>query len=267
MKAIKISLSVILAVEQMMLKNVAALFCLLIGARLSAQRSPATAPTPALNLQQQLERDQRIIHDYGNLARYHDEDLKVGPPAAGENRVVFMGDSITDNWGHRVGSFFPGKPYINRGISGQVTSQMLLRFRPDVINLQPKVVLILAGTNDIGGSLGPAPDDVIEGNLMSMAELSRAHNIRVVLASLLPVCDSLQPQSAKRPPARIAEINDWIKRYAADQHLVYLDYYSHMVEDKGMLRSDLTVDCLHPNAAGYDIMAPLAEDAIKKALQ
>lgn len=254
----------------MMLKNAAALFCLLMGTRLGAQTSPPVvppvSPPPVTNLQRELERDERIVHDYANLARYHDDDLKVAPPAAGENRVVFMGDSITDNWGHHVGSFFPGKPYINRGISGQVTSQMLLRFRPDVINLRPKVVLILAGTNDIGGNLGPTPDDVIEGNLMSMVELSRANDIRVVLASLLPVCDSLRPQAAKRPPARIVAINDWMKSYAADHDVVYLDYYSHLLDDKGMLRSDLTSDCLHPNAAGYDVMAPLAEDAIKKAL-
>ena len=253
-----------------MFRNATTISFLLIATRLGAQTSPAPVtpvpPPPITNLQRQVERDERIIHDYANLARYHDEDLKVGPPLPGENRVVFMGDSITDGWGHNSSSFFPGKPYINRGIGGQVTSQMLLRFRPDVLNLQPKVVLILAGTNDIGGNLGPTTDDVIEGNLMSMVELSRANHIRVVLASLLPVCDSLQPQSAKRSPARIVAINSWMKTYAAEHDVIYLDYYSHMLDDKGMLRSDLTTDCLHPNSAGYDIMAPLAEDAIKKAL-
>ena len=214
-----------------------------------------------------MERDERLLHDYGDLARYHDEDLKVAPAAAGENRVVFMGDSITDFWGRRFGTFFPGKPYVNRGISGQVTSQMLLRFRTDVINLKPKAVVILAGTNDIGGNLGPTTDDVIEGNLSSMVELAAVNNIRVVVASLLPVCDSLQPQTAKRPPSRIVAINDWLKSYTADHKIVYLDYYSHMVDEKGMLQSKLTGDCLHPNAAGYEIMTPLAEDAIQKALR
>jgi lysophospholipase L1-like esterase len=254
--------------------NLSVLFCLFLAKLLSAQAQPPVPPMaphapppPITNMQRQLERDEHLIHDYGNLARYHDEDLKVVPPAPGEKRVVFMGDSITDNWGRRFGTFFPGKPYVNRGISGQVTSQMLLRFRPDVINLSPKVVLILAGTNDIGGNLGPTTDDVIEGNLESMVDLAHANNIRAVLASLLPVCDSVQPQTAKRPPARIVAINDWMKSYATDHKIVYLDYYSHMVDDKGMLKSELTGDCLHPNAAGYDVMSPLAEEAIQKALR
>ncbi len=180
---------------------------------------------------------------------------------------MFMGDSITDFWGRRGGPFFPGKPYINRGISGQVTPQMLVRFRQDVIDLKPKVVVILAGTNDIGGSLGPIPEEATKNNLISMAELARAGNIRVVLSSLTPVCDSIQPQTAKRPPEKIMALNDWIKNYAAQHKIVYLDYYSHMIDNNGMLRGDLTVDCLHPNQAGYDVMAPLAEQAIKKAFQ
>jgi lysophospholipase L1-like esterase len=229
--------------------------------------APSAPPPPVTNMQRQLERDEHLIHDYGNLARYHDENQSIPAPAAGDGRVVFMGDSITDNWGRRFGTFFTGKPYINRGISGQVTSQMLLRFRPDVIDLRPKVVVILAGTNDIAGNLGPTPDDVIEGNLQSMVQLSQANDIRVVLASLLPVCDSLQPQTTRRPPARIVAINDWMKKYAGEHKAVYLDYYSHMLDGKGLLRSDLTGDCLHPNAAGYDIMGPLAEEAIQKALR
>jgi len=229
--------------------------------------STAAPPPPVTNLQRQLDRLENTLHDYGNLARYHDEDMKLSAPAPGEDRVVFLGDSITDFWGRRGAPFFPGKPYVNRGISGQVTPQMLIRFRQDVINLKPKVVVILAGTNDIGGSLGPIPEEATKNNLMSMAELARANSIRVVLSSLTPVCDSLQPQTAKRPLATIMALNDWIKSYAAGHNLVYLDYYSHMINDTGMLRSNLTVDCLHPNQAGYDIMAPLAEQAIKKALQ
>jgi lysophospholipase L1-like esterase len=225
-----------------------------------------TAPPSATNLQTQLERDERVLHDYGNLARYRDDDGKLPAPAAGENRVVFMGDSITDGWGRRVGVFFSGKPYVYRGISGQVTSQMLLRFRQDVINLQPKVVVILAGTNDIGGNMGPASNEDIEANLASMVDLARANNIRVVLASLTPVCDYHQPQTAKRPPERLQAVNAWIRTYTDAHNIVFLDYYPHMIDDKGMLRAELTEDGLHPNAAGYEIMAPLAEAAIQKAL-
>ncbi len=144
---------------------------------------------------------------------------------------------------------------------------MLIRFRQDVLDLKPKVVVILAGTNDIGGSLGPIPDYATKNNLMSMVELARANQIRVVLSSLTPVCDSIRPQSAKRPPEKILALNEWLKSYAAQQNIVYLDYYSKMIDDKGMLRSDLTVDCLHPNQAGYAIMMPLAEAAVEKALR
>ncbi|HZS54165.1 MAG TPA: GDSL-type esterase/lipase family protein [Bryobacteraceae bacterium] len=248
-----------------------ALFCFLAACVCAAQtvsssQQSTTAP-PTTNVQQQFERLEKTIHDYGNLARYREDDVKLSPPSTGENRVVFMGDSITDYWGRRGGAFFPGKPYVNRGISGQVTPQMLIRFHQDVIDLKPSVVVILAGTNDIGGSLGPIPNNATKNNLISMVELARVNNIRVVLSSLTPVCDSLQPQTAKRPPEKILALNEWIKNYAAEHNLVYLDYYPHMIDDKGLLRSNLTVDCLHPNQAGYDIMAPLAEQAIAKALQ
>ncbi len=233
---------------------------------------PVPAPAPAGNnsdpsaLQSQVDRMRKGLRDYGNLARYHDEDVKLSAEPTGEGRVVFMGDSITDFWGRQRGHFFPGKPYVNRGISGQVTPQMLLRFYQDVIDLHPKVVVILAGTNDIGGSAGPIPTEATENNLRAMVELARAHNIRVVLSSLTPVCDYLQPQTGKRPPDKIIALNDWIKRYAAENQVVFLDYYPAMVDDKGMLRKELTVDGLHPNDAGYDVMAPLAADAIQKAL-
>lgn len=250
-----------------MTRTLTFLFCFLGAMNCGAQTTPApAAPQTALanDLQSQFDRQQRVLHDYANLARYHDDDQKIAPPASGENRVVFMGDSITDGW--HLAQFFPGKPYVNRGISGQVTSQMLLRFRPDVIDLHPKVVLILAGTNDIGGNMGPTTNEAIESNLASMVDLARANNISVVMASITPVCDSHRPQTAKRPPQRILAVNEWMKRYATDHNLIYLDYYPHMIDDQGMLRSELTGDCLHPNSAGYDIMAPLAEEAIKKAL-
>jgi lysophospholipase L1-like esterase len=208
----------------------------------------------------------RLINDFGDLRRYAAENAKVQPPAPGEERVVFMGDSITDMWGRRVGTFFPGKPYINRGISGQVTAQMLLRFHQDVVLLKPKAVVILAGTNDIGSNIGPVPLESTEDNLMAMAELARANDIKVVMAALQPVCDYHRPQTQSRPPEKIVALNRWIKEYSAKNNLVYLDYYAATVDDKGMFRAEITDDGLHPNAAGYEIMAPLAAKAIAAAL-
>jgi lysophospholipase L1-like esterase len=177
-----------------------------------------------------------------------------------------MGDSITDAWGRERGTFFPGKPYVNRGISGQTTPQMLVRFRPDVIALKPRAVVILAGTNDISGNTGPETLEDIEGNLASMAELAQANRIRVVLASVMPVCDYIQPQTERRPPEKILALNAWIKTYSAANGATYLDYYSAMVDQNGMLKKELTFDGLHPNDAGYDVMGPLAAKAITTAL-
>jgi lysophospholipase L1-like esterase len=205
--------------------------------------------------------------DFPNLARYHDENAKLAPPAPDEKRVVFMGDSITDNWGRRYGKFFPGKPYVNRGIGGQTTPQMLIRFRPDVIALAPKVVVILAGTNDIAGNTGPTTLEAIEDNLMSMAELAKVNGIRVALASVMPVCDYIKPQTGRRPPEKIKALNAWIKDYTAKNGLVFLDYYPAMLDDQQMLKKELTYDGLHPNDAGYEVIAPLAEKAIAAALQ
>src|SRR5229473_2993176 len=165
------------------------------------------------------ERSQKTLSDWPNLARYHDDNAALEPAAADEKRVVFMGDSITDNWGRRYGKFFPGRPYVNRGIGGQTTPQMLIRFRPDVIALAPKVVVILAGTNDLAGNTGPSTIEAIEDNLKSMVELAKANGIRVVLASLLPVCDYIKPQTARRPPEKIIELNAWMKEYAAKNGL------------------------------------------------
>ena len=204
--------------------------------------------------------------DYGQLARYRaaNADVKSAPA---ENRVVFFGDSITDTW--KLGNYFPVKPYVNRGISGQTTPQMLVRFRQDVIDLHPKVVVILAGTNDIAGNTGPMRTEDIEVDLASMAELAKAHGIAVVLASVLPV-HNYTPMSELtfpvRPPDRIAALNKWLKDYAAANGCVYLDYAAAMADAKGLLKKDLAEDGLHPNKAGYAIMAPLAEQAIGKAL-
>jgi lysophospholipase L1-like esterase len=207
------------------------------------------------------------VKDWPNLGRYRVDNASVSAPAAGEKRVVFMGDSITDAWGRKYGKFFPGKPYINRGISGQTTPQMLIRFRPDVIALKPKAVVILAGTNDIAGNTGPATLEEIEGNLMSMAELAKANGIKVVLSSVMPVTDAIKPQTERRPPEKIKALNEWIRNYAAKTHAVYLDYYSVMVDDKGMLKTELTYDGLHPNDAGYALIEPIAQKAIDAALK
>ena len=231
--------------------------------RAQAQAPPADVPPPRVRILDPLA---RMVNDYGNTARYAAEDAKVPSPAAGEDRVVFMGDSITDAWGRSLGVFFPGKPYINRGISGQVTPQMLLRFYQDVIALKPKVVVILAGTNDLAGNVGPMTLEATENYFMSMVDMARANNIGIVLASLTPVCDYIKPQTAQRPPEKILALNRWLKDYAEKNNFVYLDYFSATVDDKGMFRKELTYDGLHPNAAGYDVMAPLAEKAIAKAL-
>jgi lysophospholipase L1-like esterase len=206
-------------------------------------------------------------NDFGQLARYRDADAALAPPAVAENRVVFYGDSITDIW--KLADYFPGKPYVNRGIGGQTTPQMLVRFRQDVIDLHPKVVVILAGTNDIAGNTGPMRNEDIEANLSSMAELARVHDIRVVLSSVLPVhnyTDRSKDFFAQRPTARILELNKWLKGYSAVNGIVYLDYFPAMVDEQGLLKKELADDGLHPNAAGFKIMAPMAEAAIEKAL-
>lgn len=227
------------------------------------------------HLEERLTQDELTLRDWPNLARYRDANAAIAVPGKDESRVVFMGDSITDMWVQpRFGEFFPGKPYVDRGISGQTTPQMLIRFRPDVLALQPRVVLILAGTNDIAGNTGPMTLEEIEGNLVSMSELARANGIRVILSSVLPVYDGGHTQEGKlltmtggRPPEKILALNSWIKNYAAQHKDIYLDYFSAMVDDHGFLKKDLSDDGLHPNKAGYAVMAPLAEKTIAAALR
>jgi lysophospholipase L1-like esterase len=225
-------------------------------------------PPQVGRLRSDLDSLSRIINDFGGTRRYAADNRNVPPPAPGEERVVFMGDSITDFWGrgNNGSTFFTGKPYINRGISGQVTAQMLLRFHQDVVALKPVAVVILAGTNDIGSNIGPVTQESMENNLASMVDLAKANHIKVVLSSVMPVCDYIRPQTAIRSPERILALNRWIKDYAAKNGLVYLDYFAPMVDDKGMFRRELTDDGLHPNKAGYEIMAPLASKAIASAL-
>ena len=204
--------------------------------------------------------------DWPNLAHYREENAKAGLPAAGENRVVFMGNSITEGWGQIYPQFFSGKPYVNRGISGQTTPQMLIRFRPDVIALKPKVVVILAGTNDIAGNTGPSTLEMIEDNLTSMAVLAKAANIKVILCSVLPVYD-FPWAPGQKPAEKIAMLNEWIKSYALGNGCIYLDYYSSMADSRKGLKTEYSMDGVHPNEAGYKVMAVLAGMAIKEALE
>ena len=209
-----------------------------------------------------------FMNDFGQLARYREANAALGAPRAGEKRVIFFGDSITDGW--HLDQYFPGKGYINRGISGQTTSQMLLRFQQDVIGLRPAVVVILAGTNDIAGNTGPIALPDIEANFASMAELARTNDVKMIVSSVTPV-HNYTPQAQnfflQRDPATILLLNTWLKDYCAKNGLIYLDYFSAMVDDRGLLRESLATDGLHPVDAGYRIMASLAEDAVERSLK
>jgi lysophospholipase L1-like esterase len=244
--------------------------CLSTFAQQPSQTTPPAIPTtgfPGLD-QYRASRIAVFTNDFGQLARYRDANAALKPPAPGENRVVFFGDSITDIW--HLDEYFPGKPYLNRGIGGQTTPQMLVRFRQDVIAVQPKVVVILAGTNDIAGNTGPMRLEDIEANYASLAELAQANHIRVVFSSVLPIhnyTDRSKDFFAQRSPEKILELNQWLKNYVSTHpDCLYLDYFTPLVDDKGLLKKDLADDGLHPNAAGYKIMTPLAESAIEKAL-
>ena len=253
----------------------------LLAASLGAQQpappaaapSPPTGPEMAAALKSLMANDARL-RDWAQLGRYREQNRTLAKAAAGESRVVFMGDSITDSWPQpRFGDFFANnKSYVGRGISGQTTPQMLIRFRPDVIDLNPKAVVILAGTNDIAGNTGLMTNEEIQGNIMSMAELAKAHKIKVILSSILPTSNyhvgpSGIPQTQTRPMERIRAINDWMKKYAAAEGHIYLDYFTAMLDQSGLLRTELSGDDLHPNSQGYAIMAPLADAAIKQALK
>ena len=203
--------------------------------------------------------------DWANLERYRTENMEVQAPQPGERRVIFMGNSITEGWTGFSPGYFEGKPYLNRGISGQTTPQMLIRFRQDVINLDPAVVIILAGTNDIAGNTGPATPGMIMANIKSMAELAEYHGIKVILCSVLPVYD--YPWSPGRNPVEnIALLNSMIKEYASQHGHIYADYFSDMVDGRMGLKEEYTYDGVHPNAAGYRVMEELANKAIEEAL-
>jgi len=251
------------------LTRLAAMFLLTLAAAAQQTTAPPIPPSgfPGLD-HYRASRLAIFTDDFGELKRYREANAALSPPAAGENRVVFFGDSITDIW--KLDQYFPGKPYVNRGIGGQTTPQMLVRFRQDVIELHPKVVVILAGTNDIAGNTGPMRNEDIEANCASFAELAKVNGIRVVFSSVLPVHNYTERSKelfAQRSPTRILELNEWLKKYCAENKIVYLDYFSAMVDDKGLLKKDVADDGLHPNDAGYKIMVPLAEAAIAKAIK
>jgi lysophospholipase L1-like esterase len=242
------------------------LLCVLtFSATLMAQDN-TEKPTPEqLSAWEQAEME-RLRYDWANLARYRDDNQQVGLPAAGEKRVVFMGNSITEGWSQTDSGFFAGNSYINRGISGQTTPQMLIRFRPDVIGLKPAVVIILAGINDIAGNTGPSTQEMITDNLTSMVELAQANGIRVVLSSVLPAKD-FPWNPGTQPAEKVVRLNAWIRAFAESHGCVYLDYFSAMTDGQNGLRAEYTHDGVHPNLAGYKVMEPLAEEAIQKALK
>jgi lysophospholipase L1-like esterase len=236
-------------------------------------RSACCLPGNAQTLANQLQ-------DWNMLGRYHAANEALMKQSADPKRVVFMGDSITDIW--KLADQFPGKPYVNRGIGGQTTPQMLVRMFPDVIDLKPGAMTILGGTNDIAHNTGPETLAMIEENIQAMTELAQAHGIKVILCSVTPISDYARPQgrggaaadpnarvtqSVQRPPADILKINAWMKDYAAKVHAVYADYFAVLVDDKGMLKDGFSTDGLHPNQKGFDLMAPVIEAAIQKALQ
>jgi lysophospholipase L1-like esterase len=209
---------------------------------------------------------QTAVTDWPALGKYHEANARLAGPAANENRVVFMGNSITEGWAPLFSAEFPGKPYIGRGISGQTTPQMLLRFRQDVIALHPKVVVILGGTNDIAGNTGPSTLEMIEDNLMSMTQLAQANGIRVVLASVLPVFDYPWKRGLE-PASKIVALNAWMKSYAARVGAVYADFHTPMADAREGMKAELSGDGVHPNPAGYAIMVPIVERAIAEALR
>ena len=246
-----------------------ALFVAVAAACQTTPAPVATTAAPSVSAEQarrQRAADSTLRNDWANLARYSADNAALGPPREGEQRVVFYGNSITDGWARHFPVMFPGKAYVGRGIGGQTTPQMLVRFRQDVVALRPKAVVILAGTNDIAGNTGPSSLEMIEDNLASMTEIARANGIRVVLSSVLPVYD--YPWKPGLTPApKIIALNEWMKRYAASVGETYLDYHSAMKDERNGLPASLAADGVHPNEAGYRIMARLAEEAIARALR
>ena len=233
----------------------------------AAQTAPTAQAAVEPGNSEQIAAMEKKLADWPQLGRYRAENVALGPVGQDQQRVVFYGDSITDGWGRRpsTGEFFPGKPYVNRGISGQTTPQMVVRFRQDVIDLHPAAVLILAGTNDIAGNTGPMTPEMTEDNFRSMADLAHANGIKVILASITPVFD-YPWKHGMEPAPKIRAINAWLKDYCDQHGYTYLDYYTSLTDSEGGMKPGISFDGVHPNEQGYAIMAPLAQAAIDKTL-
>jgi lysophospholipase L1-like esterase len=242
----------------------AALACIAAGACTAKLSAQTTATPPAEN--KDIEQMRARLADWPALGRYRDENATLPNVGPNEKRVVFFGDSITDSWGRHIGVFFPGENYINRGISGQTTPQMLIRFQQDVVYLHPAVVVILAGTNDIAGNTGPSTPQMILDNFESMAAIAKQNNIKLVIASVLPAT-AYPWRAVSQAAEKIRQLNQALKELCSREGLIYLDYYSAMADEQGGMRPGLSSDGVHPTAKGYEIMTPLAAAAIKKALQ
>jgi lysophospholipase L1-like esterase len=237
---------------------------LLLAIPLSAQTAAPAASAPCPQAKQ-VEHMQKQLDDWAQLDRYRTANAELQPPEPGVNRVVFYGDSITDLWNRRV-DFFPGNPYLDRGISGQTTPQMLVRFQQDVVHLHPAVVVILAGTNDIAGNTGPSTPEMIEDNFKSMTAIAKQNGIKVVLSSITPAF-AYPWKPGAQPAEEIRSLNQWLKDFCQRDGDVYLDYYDSMADAEGGMKPGLSSDGVHPTAKGYAIMAPLAEKAIAEALR
>jgi lysophospholipase L1-like esterase len=240
------------------------LTCIVAGICTVKLAAQTAATSPADN--KEIEQMRSKLADWPNLARYRNENVALSAAGPNEKRVVFLGDSITDNWGHLIGSFFPGENYLNRGIGGQTTPQMLIRFQQDVVHLHPAAVVILAGTNDIAGNTGPSTPQMILDNFESMVAIAKQNNIKLVIASILPAA-AYPWRPGSQPAEEIRQVNQSLKELCSREGLLYLDYYSAMADEQGGMRPGLSSDGVHPTAKGYEVMGPLAEAAIKKALQ
>ena len=230
----------------------------------AVQTPPVVAPESEAKMEAENARMKAQLEDWAQLGRYRAADQAL--PATEPGRVVFYGDSITDAWVRDGGTFFPGKPYVNRGISGQTTPQMLVRFRQDVVDLHPEVVVILAGTNDLAGNTGPSTQEMIEDNFKGMVEIAKANGIRVILASVTPVAKYPWRPEIQDTAAKVEALNAWIKEYCAQEKLTYLDYWTAMAGPEGGMKPGISIDGVHPNGKGYAIMEPLAEAAIAETM-
>jgi lysophospholipase L1-like esterase len=251
-----------------MIDMVRGMIALVVSASLAAAalaQTPASPLAPTVPPAPSVEAMQKKLNDWPQLDRYRDANASLPPVAAGEKRVVFYGDSITDAWARKPEEFFPGKHYIGRGISGQTTPQMLVRFQQDIVHLKPAVVVILAGTNDIAGNTGPSTLQMIEDNFESMSEIAKANNIKLVISSILPA-DHYNWRPEVRPAQQIREMDTRLKTLCQREGLVYLDYYTSMANAGGGLDPELAKDGVHPTSKGYAMMSPLAEKAIAEAL-